>query len=257
MIVLKANYGQAFTFYLNVQNTTHYDILMNPPVAIGDFVISSDGSAYVNLTNLPVVTPIGGFAFKIDLTLAEMTAGNIHIVGKNGAWDTIGVLIQTVSELDANLVEHNNSGTFGEIAQSSEWDEAIVDHTTLGTFGEVVQNIETSLSGAVWDELLADHTTAGTMGSVMSCIYCAGITAIDFIYTVNDVVSTNPIQGAVVKISTDVSGTNIIWSGVTDAFGVARNTQNNDLPSLDPGTYYFWTYAGGYDFSNPDAEVVS
>ena len=80
------------------------------------------------------------------------------------------------------------------------------------------------------------------------------INAVAFTYTVT--VGGNPLAGATVWISTDSAGNNVIWQGTTDAFGVARDSSSL-LPYLDPGTYYFWTQAEGYSFTNPDTEVVS
>lgn len=79
-------------------------------------------------------------------------------------------------------------------------------------------------------------------------------TVVEFTYTVT--VGGLPIEGVSIDISTDIAGTNIIWCGTTDAFGVARDA-NGYLPRLDPGTYYFWRRLAGYIFVNPDPEIVS
>jgi hypothetical protein len=64
------------------------------------------------------------------------------------------------------------------------------------------------------------------------------------------------IPGTIVWITTDIAGALIIWSGVTDAFGVARDAFGN-MPWLSSGgTYYFWRQKVGYTFTNPDTEVV-
>ena len=86
------------------------------------------------------------------------------------------------------------------------------------------------------------------------------INGVEFTYTVTDSVTTLPIEGAVVSISTDIVGNNVIWSGVTDVLGVARHISTNELPFLDPNSspgYYFWTQKSGYTFTNPDLEVVT
>lgn len=93
-----------------------------------------------------------------------------------------------------------------------------------------------------------DHVT----GSVGICRVPIG-TAVEFTYTVT--VAGLPIVGARVEITTDVAGTNVIWCGQTDTFGVARD-DDGFLPRLEPGTYQFWTSAPGYTFINPDAETV-
>ena len=82
-------------------------------------------------------------------------------------------------------------------------------------------------------------------------------TAIAFTYTVTDSVTLLPVEGVEVWVSTDLAGDNIVWYGVTDAFGVARD-RYDFLPRLDPGTYYFWKQRVAYiDDQNPDIEVVS
>jgi hypothetical protein len=79
----------------------------------------------------------------------------------------------------------------------------------------------------------------------------------DFTYTVTDSVTLNPIAGASVWITTDLAGTNGVWIGITDAFGVARDG-NGNLPVLDPGTYYVWKQVAGYlDDDSPDTEIVT
>lgn len=79
---------------------------------------------------------------------------------------------------------------------------------------------------------------------------------ITFTYTVTDSVSGNPIPEVIVRISTDVSGSNIIWKGLTDSYGIAKDI-NGDLPNLDAGTVYIWRQKTGYIFSDPDVEVIS
>ena len=78
--------------------------------------------------------------------------------------------------------------------------------------------------------------------------------AIEYTYTIDD--GTNPLEGAEVWISTDSAGSNVIWSGVSDASGIAR-ASNDEKPWLDAGTYYGWVQKGGYSFSNPDTLTVS
>ena len=133
---------------------------------------------------------------------------------------------------------------------------------TAGSQGEI---------GSGWYSYLSTAGEADTPGPVSIRANGAGaiqqnleyvvksrnINGVEFTYTVTDSVTTLPISGATVSISTDIGGSNIIWSGATDSFGVARHTATNELPFLDPGNYYFWTQKSGYAFSNPDLEVVS
>jgi len=78
----------------------------------------------------------------------------------------------------------------------------------------------------------------------------------EFTYTVANTNTGLPLAGVNVYITTDIAGLNVIWSGVTDVFGVARDNWGN-LPWLVNGTYYFWKNIAGFtDDQNPDTEVV-
>lgn len=90
--------------------------------------------------------------------------------------------------------------------------------------------------------------------NLLAVVKSLQINAIEFTYTVTD--GSNPIEGVEVWITTDAAGANTIWYGVTDASGIALDT-NGEKPFLDPATYYFWCQRTGYSFTNPDLEVVS
>lgn len=120
-----------------------------------------------------------------------------------------------------------------------------------------------------WYQYLTTAGEADTPGDVaikvthasivqQNLVYCCGsyTNGTPRTYTVTNSVTALPIEGATVWITTDITGNNIIWSGVTDALGVARN--NGQLPVLVAGTYYFWKKIAGYvDDDNPDTEVFS
>ena len=67
------------------------------------------------------------------------------------------------------------------------------------------------------------------------------------VYTLTD--GTNPIADADVWVTTDTAGANVIASGRTDSFGQVTFM-------LDSGTCYIWRQKSGWDFINPDTEVV-
>lgn len=79
--------------------------------------------------------------------------------------------------------------------------------------------------------------------------------AIEYTYTLTDSATLLPIAGAQIWIATDAAFTNIIWSGNSDAFGIARDV-NNQKPFLDPGTYFIRSAKPGYSFPD-DSEIVS
>lgn len=124
--------------------------------------------------------------------------------------------------------------------------------------------------GNGWYRYTATAAEADTIGPIAVIVTASGAVqqnleyvvlqrnaiAQPFTYTLTDDSSSDPIEGVRVQIATDVNGSNPIWTGYTDVFGIARDVDNG-LPYLDPGTYYIFRYHGGYIFENPDTEVVS
>ena len=149
------------------------------------------------------------------------------------------------------------------------WDEATAGHTTAGTTGlKLLSAVEegdlpseppaaSAIADAVWDEALAGHSGAGSAGSALAAAGAAGISAgaVEFTYTAEDS-NSDPLEGVEIWITTDEAGSNLIWYGTSDAFGIARSS-SNAKPMLDAGTYYFWSKKGGYTFANPDTVEVT
>lgn len=74
-------------------------------------------------------------------------------------------------------------------------------------------------------------------------------------YRVVEPDETTPIPDADVYFSIDLAGTNIVWEGVSDTFGYARDV-NGLKPWLQDGTYYVRVIKEGYTFPI-DTEVFS
>jgi hypothetical protein len=129
---------------------------------------------------------------------------------------------------------------FGEISDGwYYYDLTAAECNTIGPLSVIVNGV-----GCIQQNLeyVVQQRTAG---------------CISFAYTVTDSVTLLPISNVSVWFSTDVAGTNIVWSGITDAFGVARDA-GGFTPCLDAGTYSVWKQKVGYtpDFW-PDTEIVS
>jgi hypothetical protein len=77
-----------------------------------------------------------------------------------------------------------------------------------------------------------------------------GTGSISWPYTLTEEVSGNPIPDASVWVTSDIAGANVLASGTTNASGVVTF-------NLNPGTVYVWRRKSGYNFVNPDTEVVS
>lgn len=122
--------------------------------------------------------------------------------------------------------------------------------------------------GNGWYKYVSTVAEADTSGPVALVVTGSGIiqqnleyvvedrvvTAIEFEYTVTSSVGSTPIPGADVSFSVNANPSNVVWSGVTDAFGVARDLYGN-LPRLVPGTYYIFSNKPGYVFEI-DQETV-
>jgi hypothetical protein len=77
-----------------------------------------------------------------------------------------------------------------------------------------------------------------------------GSGAITFTYTLTNSVDGLPIADADVWVTSDIAGTNVLASGRTNASGVVTLY-------LDAGTIYVWRQKSGWNFTNPDTEVVA
>ena len=120
-----------------------------------------------------------------------------------------------------------------------------------------------------WYQYLATANEANTPGMIGVKITHASIKqqnlayvvatyaalSVSFTYTVTDDVTLLPLDAVCVQISTDSAGSNIVWTGFTDALGVARDSFGQ-LPRLDPGTYHIFRSLSGHIFP-PDSEVVA
>jgi len=77
-----------------------------------------------------------------------------------------------------------------------------------------------------------------------------GAGAIAWTYTLTDADTGEPIADADVWITSDLAGSNVIASGRTNQSGKVTFF-------LDAGTVYVWRQKSGWNFVNPDEEVVS
>lgn len=99
--------------------------------------------------------------------------------------------------------------------------------------------------------------TDGEFGTTVACPECGNVIgAIEFTYTVTNSVTGLPIEGVECWFSTTSNGSDVVWYGVTDAFGIVRDG-NGGKPFLDAGVYHIFRQKAGWVFINPDQETVS
>lgn len=139
--------------------------------------------------------------------------------------------------------------------------------STIGAAGAGL----TALPGMVWANITRTLTSGGggaTADEVAAAVwaYVAGIgrtltafganSLVEFTYTLTVTNTSQAIPDARIRITTDQPGSNTVWVGTTDSFGVARDSYGNK-PRLEAGTYYIWRSKFSYIFNDPDTEVVS
>jgi hypothetical protein len=126
------------------------------------------------------------------------------------------------------------------------WDEALSGHAGAGTAGAGLS--AAGSAGDPWSTLLPGAYGAGTAGYLIGNLAPAGGSVWTYTVTLPD--GTTPVADVIVRVCTDIAGTNVIRSSVTNSSGIATFY-------LQPGTYYIFCEKDGYNFSTYDTEVVS
>jgi len=77
--------GEAYEFYIALTDFEDPSKFVSPsPFASDDFKISKGGGALANLATTPVVSPVGSFNVKVNLSAVEMSgADKVSIIGKD------------------------------------------------------------------------------------------------------------------------------------------------------------------------------
>lgn len=178
-----------------------------------------------NILSLPIVAKATG---------NPIIAGtvNFYLVDKEGAnankWYRGADTSWQAAEAIAGAATHRADGGWYLSFPSAVW----------------VRNVRYRLYGKEDGDL---HIPVGE--DVLGAVALSGSGATATVYTVLDG-DTNPIDGVSVWVSTDLAGTNVVASGTTDDSGEVTFM-------LDSGTtYYLWSQKAGYNFTNPDTEVV-
>lgn len=141
--------------------------------------------------------------------------------------------------------------TVGAIADAI-WDEAQAGHVTAGTFG-VNLDVPVSTVGGGGG---GGDTSAQIWSYATRTLTSLGVpSGIEYTYTITHSVTGLPIPNVSVWFSTNAEITNVVWYGVTDAFGIAKDV-NGNKPRLDVGTYYVLGRKAGFIFT-VDVETVS
>jgi len=215
----------------------------------------------------PVIPDNAGIAAVKAKTdqLAFTVAGQVDANALSGGVDVAGVRA-AVGLAAANLdTQLGNLPTNAELATAlstiptvtpptagaiadAVWDEAIAAHVIAGSTGKKLT--DASAMGDPWNVAVPAAYPAGTAGYKLGGIQTAGAGAVTWPYTLTDAISGLPIVGADVWVTSDTQGLNTLASGTTNGSGIATFY-------LDAGQVYVWRAKAGYDFANPDSEVIA
>lgn len=214
-------------------------IVTTVPLQVGDFVAFLD---HVNMGNITVTEDPAASGILKAAPSQAMTDGQILAVRCKdqtapSAWD------------DRVLIIPIDIITIGEALPASSYtappSAAAIDAQLTGSHGAGSWQSDGAAPTVVdIDNQLSATHGAGLWGGG------AGTGLIPWEYTLTETVTLLPISGATVWATTDALGVNRVAQGVTDAFGVVTFF-------LNAGTYYYWRAKDGYEFTNPDIEVVA
>jgi len=86
-----AKFNDSFVFAVFLSSSSLPTVFVaNPTIAEGDFQISKDFGPFVNLTNIPTVSPAGSDQVRVSLTALEMNADVVVVRAidvAGGEWD--------------------------------------------------------------------------------------------------------------------------------------------------------------------------
>ena len=89
--------GEEYIFEESLDDVETSDFLADPTIVAGDFQISKDGGAYVNLATLPTVQEAGKSPVTFTVTAAEATVNDrVKIIGRDsaGLWGNVDFSIE-------------------------------------------------------------------------------------------------------------------------------------------------------------------
>lgn len=173
--------------------------------------------------------------------VSEISSGWYSLAGNATDRNTLGELLVHATAAGADpvdlayaIVEYDPFGFVGDIVGA--------DSDTLETLSDQLDTIN-----GVVDDILTD--TGTTLPAAIANCTTLGAGSTEWTYNLVDE-SSVPIPDADIWVTTDAGGATVIAAGRTDNFG-------NVTFYLDPGTYYIWGQKAGFNFSNPDTEVVA
>jgi hypothetical protein len=231
-------------------------------------------------------TELEGGYYAFDLTDAE-TNGNMIVICPSSVTANIAVIgvpgaLYTESDFTATMKASLNAATPAASNMRGTDNAALaVDLATVAGYldteiGTIITAVGTTIPNAIAalptdadvnaacdtaisDAALATAANLATVDTVVDAIKLKtdtinGAGALIWTYTLTDSVTAAAIPDATVIITSDSAGTNVLRSGVTNSVGIVTFYF---APGDSGTTVYVWRTHAGYNFTNPDSEVLS
>jgi hypothetical protein len=230
---------------------TGYALTVSPPTAAE--IVTQFGTG-ATLTACITATGFSTHSAADVKTAIEAAGGTIALsktILDNLA--TMVVVDGAVYQLTANALELAPTGglapTVVQIRQEMD-----INSTQLAAIVADTGELQTNQGNWLTATGFATSGALATVDEIVDAIKLktdtiGGAGAITWTYTVTDSSTTLPIADVDVWVTTDIGGVNVVASGKTSILGVVTFY-------LDAGTVYVWRQKGGYDFTNPDTEIV-
>ena len=224
-------------------------------------LVNYDPRSATNL-GLSVLTTIAGDVVNIDGIVPE-SAGTVaaaHAITDALVDDvetTLALALAEVAGLNGEAMRGTNGAALASVVGALTDAAAAGDPTTADTLVQYVKqlvNVLVGTTGVTTFPAAAAPANNVSLAEAIRATYNlaaaeSGSGAITFTYTLTDSDSGDPIADASVWVTSDIAGTTVIASGQTNQNGVV-------VFYLDAGTVYVWRQKTGFDFTNPDTEVV-
>ena len=183
-----------------------------------------------------------------SVTVSDKTGFALSSAGIKAIWDfLISGFTASIASI-GNLLSTNLDVAVGTRTKPADTQArvALVDVCTLNSDMRGTDNAATA---ANLDTQLA--TIDGVVDAIkLKTDTLGGAGGISWTYTLTEEGTGLPIADANIWVTSDLAGKNIIASGKTDQYGIVGF-------ALNAGTVYVWRQKTGYNFTNPDTEVVS
>lgn len=99
--------NQPYAMPFTLEDNSTGDWFIDPPIVAGDFQVSKDFGALVNLTNLPLASPAGSSQILLSMTADEMNANKVSVYGHDpdGLWPDILIPFILIDGSEETLID--------------------------------------------------------------------------------------------------------------------------------------------------------